>query len=160
MDNPYHSTAHRESRSNPKTIDVVKNLRESAIETLYARGKLDESQKRTADKFRRLWESCGGTIGAMDYGREPVDGGGLTEPLTERQANAGRELASCRRLLGKRMFGLVCRVCGQGLSLTELSPDGRDKKTAADNLRDSLDDLGEMWGIIRPPSHSRHQLVR
>lgn len=32
--------------------------------------------------------------------------------MTERQMNAGRELACCRNLLGARLYGLVCAVAG------------------------------------------------
>lgn len=160
VDNPYFTASHRESESNPRRVNAVKNIRESAVETLYARGKLDKAQKAAADKFRQLWEACGGTIAALDYGREPVDGGGRTDPLPERRANAGRELARCRSLLGKRLYDLVCRVCGQGHALSDLGADGRFKKTAADNLRDSLDDLASMWGIIRRPQRNRSEAVR
>lgn len=149
VDNPYFTADHRESQSNPRKIDAVKNIRESAIETLYARGRLDLAQKQAADRFRRIWEACGGTIAAMDYGREPVDGGGFVDPITERLVKAGRELKDCRDLLGARLFSLVCKVCGQGLALQEVSDESRERLTAADNLRTSLDDLGEMWGIIR-----------
>lgn len=160
IENPYFDGNHEISPSNPKTIKVNKNIRESAIETLSSRGKLDKAQKEAADRFQRTWEACGGTIGAMDYGREQVDGGGMTDPLSERQAEAGKDLAQCRTLLGARLYELVVKVCGQGLALQELSEDGRERLTAADNLRASLDDLAEMWGIIRRNRHNRPETVR
>ncbi len=49
---------------------------------------------------------------AIDYGREHVDGGKAGDPITERQVNAGKELARCRVLLGVRLYGLVSAVCG------------------------------------------------
>jgi len=149
MENPYFTTDHPVSSTNPKRIKVVKNLRESAIETLFARGKLDEAQKKAADRFRATWEACGGAgTGAMDYTRTHVDGGGTRDPISERQVDAGKELASCRVMLGKRNYDLVCKVAGQGLSFSDITTDQRAKLTMADNLRDSLDDLARGWGIV------------
>lgn len=149
MDNPYFSPDHAVTSTNPKRIRVAKNLRESAIETLHARGKLDDAQKKAADRFRAVWEACGGAgAGAMDYSRTQVDGGGARDPISERQVDAGKTLATCRNLLGKRNYDLVCKVCGQGLSFSDITSDQRARLTMADNLRDSLDDLGALWGIV------------
>lgn len=149
IDNPYFSADHAESVDNPKRIRASKNLRESAIETLFARGKLDEAQKKAGDRFRAVWEAGGGAgTAAMDYSRTHVDGGGMRDPLSERQVDASKELATCRVVLGVRNFALVCKVCGQGLSFGDISTDQRTKLTMADNLRDSLDDLARMWGIV------------
>jgi hypothetical protein len=161
MANPYFNGSHKVSGDNPRKVRVVKNLRESAVETLFARGNLDEAQKLAADRFRRTWEACGGAgTGASDYGREYVDGGGPRDPITQRQVDAGKVLNECRKLLGARNYDLVCQVCGQGYALQDISSDGRARKTAADNLRDSLDDLAAMWGIIRRPATQRVETVR
>lgn len=154
VDNPYFSTDHAESSDNPKKIRASKNLRESAIETLFARGKLDEAQKKAGDRFRAVWEACGGAgTAAMDYARTHVDGGGARDPISERQIDAGKELASCRVMLGQRNFALVCKVCGQGLSFSDITTDARAKLTMADNLRDSLNDLAQAYGIVSQRSH-------
>jgi hypothetical protein len=150
VDNPMFTRDHRESRSNPRKVRVAKNLLESAVETLYARGRLDEAQKKAADRFRATWEACGGAgSGAMDYSRTHVDGGGARDPISERQVDAGRSLRDCRVLLGQRNYDLVSKVCGQGLSLQDIERDQRARLTMADNLRSSLDDLGKMWGLLR-----------
>ncbi len=86
--------------------------------------------------------------GAVDYGRERVDGGKAPDPITQRQANAGKELARCRALLGARMYGLVSAVAGEGYALHEVVGDGkRERLTAADMLRMGLDDLAELWRL-------------
>lgn len=150
--NPHFSAAHPVSRTNPKMIPAVKNARESAIEMLFARKLLNEAQKQTADRFRSVWERCGGSgSAALDYTREVVDGGGVREAISERQIDAGRELVRCRQVLGARLYDLICKVCGQGLSLQQIAEVKRDRLTATDNLRNGLDDLAEMWGIIRRP---------
>ena len=161
MDNPYFSADHPASETNPRRIRVAKNLRESAVETLFARGKLDEAQKKAADRFRATWEACGGAgTGAMDYTRTHVDGGAARDPISERQVDAGKELAGCRLMLGKRNYDLVCKVCGQGLSFSEITTDQRAKLTMADNLRTSLDDLAEAWGITTRKTNGLQSTVR
>ncbi|TBB46292.1 hypothetical protein ELH49_20660 [Rhizobium ruizarguesonis] len=146
--NPYYSLAHPTDAANPSTIPAVINVRESAITTMAARGVLDAAQVAAATRFRALWEAIGGKgAGAVDYGREHVDGGKARDPITERQANAGKELAKCRELLGVRLYGLVSAVCGEGYALTEIFTGKRERLTAADCLRMSLDDLAELWRL-------------
>ncbi len=150
VDNPYFSADHAESPSNPRRIKAVKNLRESAIETLYARGRLDEAQKKAGDRFRATWEAAGGGgAGAMDYAQLRVDGGGAKDPISERQVDASKMLRDCRVMLGQRNYDLVVKVAGQGLSFADITTVERTRNTMADNLRDALDDLAKMWGMIR-----------
>ncbi|WFU88756.1 DUF6456 domain-containing protein [Rhizobium sp. CC1099] len=149
VENPYYSRAHPAGSTNPRTIPVVINIRESAITTLASRSVLDAAQVAAANKFRALWEAMGGKgASAIDYGREHVDGGKVRDPITERQVNAGKELARCRALLGARLYSLVSAVCGEGRALHEVVGDGkRERLTAADMLRMGLDDLAEMWRL-------------
>lgn len=156
MENPYFNGNHEISGTNPKMIGVVKNLRESAVETLFARGKLNDAQKRAADKFRSLWETLGGAgSGANDYSREYVDGGGAKDPIAQRQVDAGKALMECRNLIGVRNYDLVQKVCGQGLGLAQISSIKRDQLTAADNLRASLDDLAGLWHFASETENNR-----
>lgn len=149
VDNPDFSRDHAEGRyGNYRKIQAPVNVRESAIALLASRGGLDKAQVKAADRFRGLWESMGGSgAGAMDYTKEPVDGGGATDPISIRQLSAGMELKRCRELLGARIYDLVCRVAGEGLALAELYEAKRDRLTAADNLRAALDDLAVMWEL-------------
>jgi hypothetical protein len=148
--NPYFNRAHRADATSPRTIPAVVNVRESAVTILAARGVLDPAQVAAADRFRGLFEAMGGKgAGAIDYGREHVDGGKVREPITDRQVNAGKKLARCRALLGVRLYRLVSAVCGEGRSLHEVA--GKDKRPrlmAADMLRMGLDDLAEMWNLV------------
>nr|WP_318028489.1 hypothetical protein [Rhizobium ruizarguesonis] len=146
VENPYFSRAHPPDATNPRTIPAMMDIRESAITTLAARGVLDAALVAAATHFRARWESMGGkSASAIDYGREHVDGGKARDPITERQVNAGKVLARCRALLGARMYGLVSAVCGEGFALTEIFARKRERLTAADCLRMSLDDLAELW---------------
>lgn len=153
--NPEFSRDHvADKLGNYKKITAAQNIRESAIVTLFARGLINDAQEKAAERFRGLWEAMGGSgVGALDYTREPVDGSGAREPISERQANAGRELARCRDLLGMRGYALVSRVCGEGQSLFEIGSKRRDRDTAADNLRGYLDDLCGLWKLGPKKSH-------
>ncbi len=161
VDNPYFQPGYAESPSNPKKVKAYVNVQESAIETLYARGNLDRPQKQAADHFRSLWETMGGAgAGAIDYTQEPVDGGGVTDPISLRQLAAGKELKRCRLLLGARGFSLVANIAGDGRSLPEVAgPAKRDRLSAADALRGFLDDLADMWGY-RLCAHQNRMVVR
>ncbi len=148
--NPYYSRDHAADATNPRTIPAMLNVRESAVTTMAARGHLDTAQVAAADRFRKLFETMGGKgAGAVDYDREPVDGGSRADPITEQQVAAGKELARCRALLGVRLYRLVECVCGEGKSLHEVA--GKEKRArlvAADMLRMGLDDLAAMWRLV------------
>lgn len=150
VDNPYYSRAHAGDATNPRVIPAIINIKESAITMLYSRGRLDDAQLAAATKFRALWETvCRGTR-AIDYGREPVDGGRLADPIGERQMHAADQLRRVHPLLGEQGYWLVSRICGEGYSLGEVVRPGASKRAklnAADDLRSCLDTLCGLWGI-------------
>ncbi|WP_162130395.1 hypothetical protein [Rhizobium sp. CF122] len=133
---------------NPKTVTAAMNLRESPIAMMAAKGHLAKHQVEAAVMFRRLWEALGGSgAGSFDYSREPVDGGGAREPITDRQIDAGIRLKGCRDLLGRRHYDVVSRIAGEGRTIAELGTSKRARHTLADYLRDALDDLAVHWGF-------------
>lgn len=145
VENPYFNQDHKEGATNPKRIGADINVKESAVETLFARRFLGFSQKRAADKFRELWESAGGKASSIDYTLDRVDGG-RSDPITSRLM-AAQEMKRCRDLLGARGFETVQSVCAEGKALTDITPHKRERLTMADNLRADLDDLAAMWGM-------------
>ncbi len=149
VDNPFYSRAHAGTAGNPKKIDAVINIRQSAVIMLASRGRLDPAQLAAANKFGALWETMGGKgAPAIDYGREPVDGGRRTDPIKERQMIAADELRRARRRLDDAdRYQLVCRICGEGYALHELGRSRRGKLAAANELRECLDKLADMWGF-------------
>lgn len=151
VDNPFYSSAHAGDPTNPRKINAVVNIRESAITMLASRNRIDAAQVAAATKFRALWEAMGGKgASAVDYGSEPVDGGKARDPITERQISAADELRRARRVLGDHGYRLVCRICGEGYSLNEVvrpSSSKRAKLNAANDLRSCLDELAALWGI-------------
>ncbi|PON03858.1 hypothetical protein ATY29_29060 [Rhizobium hidalgonense] len=83
VENPFHSRAHPSDTTNPRDVVAMMNVRESAITTMAARGVLDSAQVAAATRFRVLWEAMDGKgTGAIDYGRERVDGGKARDQIT------------------------------------------------------------------------------
>lgn len=147
IENPHYSKAHEGARGNPKTTTAAMNLRESPIAMMAAKGHIEPHQLQAANKFRWLWEALGGAgAGSFDYSREPVDGGGAREAITDRQIDAGFLLKECQTVLGPRHYDVVCKVAGEGRTIAEMCSSKREKLTLADYLRHALDDLAVHWG--------------
>lgn len=147
IDDPNYAPAHEGAKANPRKSTAVMNLRESPIAMMAARGHLAEHQVRAAVHFRRLWETLGGAgAGSFDYSREPVDGGGHREPITDSQIDAGLRLKQCQQHIGQRAFAVVEKVAGEGVSVSDLGTNHRERTTLADYLKHALEDLAELWG--------------
>ncbi|MBB2699177.1 UNVERIFIED_ORG: hypothetical protein GGE63_004287 [Rhizobium esperanzae] len=59
---------------------MIVNIKESAITMLASRGRIDAAQLAAATRFRAMWEAMCRSTRAIDYGAEPVDGGGHADP--------------------------------------------------------------------------------
>ncbi|WP_439501623.1 hypothetical protein [Aminobacter ciceronei] len=145
VENPDWRPARDGEKAFPRLITAQKNIRESAVETLFARGFLARAQKQAADRFRACWEKAGGTVRSLDHALDRVDGG-KGDPLAARIV-AAHELTRCRQLVGHRGYQVLQLVCAEGRALAEITPHKRERLTMADNLRADLDDLAAMWGI-------------
>lgn len=106
--NPYHTPAHDGEAGNPRTIPAIINIKESAITMLASRGRIDAAQLAAATRFRAMWEAMCRSTRAIDYGREPVDGGGHADPISHKQMHAAEELRRVRPFL-VRMVSRWCR---------------------------------------------------
>lgn len=165
-ENPNWSRAHDGDKTNPRFITVGMNAKESAITALAARDAITPSQAAAADRFRSAWEMLGGTgARAIDYSKEPVDGGGIVDPISIRQMEAGRDLHSAQKALkavhGEYAYRLVGYICGEGRSIHELTETRRQRDTMTDNLRAYLDVLAELWSYATPVSlRNRNDLTR
>lgn len=161
VDNPYWRPDLEGETAVPRKIRAAVNVRESAVGTLAARKLIDEAQAEAAVRFRRHWEAIGGAgAQAMDYSRDKVDGGQIADPIDISQMRAAKHLAEAERTLGERNYELVRSVCGEGKAMTEIYSEKRDRLTATDNLRASLDDLARIWGIAVKASgkpNTKHQ---
>lgn len=158
VENPNWSRAHHGDKSNPRLVSVPFNHKESAISLLAARNVINPSQMAAADRFRAIWEAMGGSgASALDYSREPVDGGGAVEPITDRQLSAGRELKRAAEALkkahGEYAYRLVTYIAGEGRSIHDLTSTRRERDTMTDNLRLYLDVLAGLWNFQTKDRH-------
>ena len=148
VDNPDWRPEREGERAFPRKTKQAVNIRESAIATLAQKGALDAAHAAAADRFRALYEAMGGTgARAIDFTREPVDGGRGPQDINDRQMTAGLELKRCRAKLGEYNYNIVRLIAGERRSLHEICGSRRERETTADILRISLDGLAELWGL-------------
>lgn len=154
VENPFYYGAGNQQ----KRIKVVYNPRESPIAWMYAHRKrtgITQEQVLAANKFRKLYEAAQGVgVGSMDYTKEPVDGGGFPDVLTDRQARAAKELAQASARLGMEGYQLVEQVCGQCAFIHQLAAARRAQDRMSKNLKDSLESLALYWGYQRLPTRA------
>jgi len=161
VENPLYERAHDGERWNPKTIAVARNLRESTFASLVGRKMLDVQQVSAARKFLGYYEAMGGSgAQAIDYSKEPVDGGGAREAISDRQVEAGIRLNEARQHIGNRHYTIVERIIGEGYTIAQISKDHRERTTNADYLKHALDDLCALWGINRPSDRPVKSRIR
>jgi hypothetical protein len=121
VDNPYYNPGHEDAPSNTRKSKAVYNYRESPPSLMYARGKLDAAQYRAAEWFRSVYEAGGSSIKAMDWRREPVDGGKMQDPYTQRRSDAHKTLETVYTFLGPQDYVLIEKFCGQGFFLNQIT---------------------------------------
>lgn len=156
IDNPNWRPDLEGEKGVPRTETQKVNIRESAVETLYARGGLTKLQKRAADMFRAHWETYAREqVKGIDYARDHVDGGTAVAPISASRARARKELVRCRKQIGARNYALLVSVCGQGRTLSDLFPEKSKRIAAAQNLRESLYDAAILWGLASKPVRRR-----
>lgn len=152
VENPYYMQDHGDESPTARYIQAPINMRESPITWMLAHDKVDQAQAKAATRFRQLHEmSGGGDLQAMDYMKEPVDGGGFPEIITDRKAQAAKELGEVRTVLGVAGYTLVMQVCGQCIWLKDIEPTKRRQVEAGKALRQCLTVLAEHWGYRSQP---------
>lgn len=159
VDNPMYSRAHHTSKGNPVKIKAAVNVRESPIGLLAARGLINVAQVRAASRFRALWEAMGTSVRAMDYSIDPVDGGGVSDPISIRQMDAGLQLANLikDRAIGQRHYDVLVKIIGQGVEISQLSKNRSERDAFTTYLKHGLEDLAIHWGYQtrNPPVENR-----
>lgn len=151
-DNPMFSRDHQESMSNPRRIKASFNMRESYVGWLWQKRLITDAEKKAADRVRHAFEALGGSgAKAIDYSKEPVDGGGAVSDITDRQITAGRTLREVHRMLGPQGHDLVMRMCGEGRWPQDMALDRRKRDYLSMRLRECLEHLAIMWGYQTRP---------
>lgn len=148
VDNPMFSPAHDVSRSNPIKVRAPVNILESPLGLMAARGHLTAAQVRAGSRFRALWEALGTNVRAMDYSKDPVDGGGQSDPISFRQMEAGLELSKLvsNNVIGKRHFDVLVDIIGLGIAIPALGKTRTERDIITGYLKHGLEDLAVLWG--------------
>lgn len=148
VDNPMFARDHAESTTNPRRIAAAYNARESYAGWLVIKGLITTSEYEAASIVRAAFEAMGGAgASAMDYTKEPVDGGGMADPISERQMQAGQTLKQCAAHLGPRGHSLVISLAGEGRWPRDLAPGDRVKQDYLSmRFRECLESLAVLWG--------------
>lgn len=132
-------------------IKVTRSLRDDPLAAMYEREQIDDAQFAAGRKWQLLHgKSTIGSIKAIDPGKEAVDGGIMSEPITDMQIAAFQELAKCAGELG--FFGnrLVFAVLGEGKQINEAA---REFRLSADyevrylgrRFRECLETMAIFW---------------
>ena len=155
IDNPYFDPRYAESRDNPRTIEVPYNARESSIAAMYAREQISYEQFAAAERFRMIYEKSGqGGVRALDWTKERVDGGRVTDGLPASRIDALTELKALEKVLGRFSYKLCVHIVGERKGIKETAseilgsnpPKGEVEKYGW-LLRQSLDVLAVEWGF-------------
>ncbi len=158
IDNPWFDPDYAESKSNPRTIEVQTNTRESSIAAMRARGQIDDDQLEAAERFRKIYEMSGqGGVKALDWTKERVDGGRVTDGLPATRMDALTQLNGLEKVLGKFPYALCVHIVGERKSIKRAAMDMRGGDLTKDEiknfgwlLRQSLDSLAILWGYKEP----------
>lgn len=130
---------------------VVRSLRDDVLGHLHARKEIDDAQFQAGRKYERFAEQSQiGSVKAMDTTKEPVDGGGgIVEPISDRQIAAVRELSEAGRVLGRRGDALVRKILVGRLKFKEISPsiERNDVAHVRRVFFECLDELAVFWNL-------------
>lgn len=143
-------------------LSVVRNIRESSLTAMRARGHIDDAQLKAGEWFRAKYEKMRMGSMAIDPSYEPVDTSGYTDPMPDRILIAGQDLARAKTRLGALGWPVVAEVCGQGFTIAEVANRRYGAATEAQRkfmgllLRESLDVLAIYLGYAsdRPASQN------
>ena len=119
VDDPYEAGAKLRARVNlaEHPLDMMRGRKRKNGEQY-----LSEAHYRAGTRFRALYECAqiGGARG-IDPAKVKVDGGRAGDPLGVSVAEAHRELGRLYGWLGEAGSRIVERICGQGMTVTELA---------------------------------------
>lgn len=137
---------------------AVVNVRESSIDHMASRGRINTAQSEAGQRFRKLWEMAAvGRNQAMDPSKEFVDGGGAMDPISDGLVKASIELAKILRVAGPVGSQLLITLVGEGKRIEDAAKDWSKSGGAVKGERaegyvtgrmiEALDDLVTYWKL-------------
>jgi hypothetical protein len=133
-------------------ITVLRSIRNDPLARLHSHHQIDEAQFRGGRALQDDWEKAERGPRALDPTREYVDGGGMREPITERQRRAVLRLNRITRELGTDGIVLVHELLVQGLTMEQVAArrglrGQRWRDYFAKRLRECFDRLALIYGF-------------
>jgi hypothetical protein len=140
------------------------NVRESAIDHMASRGRINTAQEEAGQRFRKLWELAAiGRKQGIDPAKEFVDGGSLADPISDDLVRASAELNRVMAVTGQAGSKLLIAIVGEGKRIEDVAQNWskaggivrgeRAQGYVTARMIEALDDLVSHWGL---ESKSRH----
>ncbi|MBS7696254.1 MULTISPECIES: hypothetical protein [unclassified Chelatococcus] len=105
-----------------KRLRVTINVRESPLEILKSRRRIDDAEYEAGQWFRSAYERASiGPMTGFDPTREPVDGGGFADPLSDRAIRAAQDLREAVAVVRPQGYLILAAVVGQGRAIAEVA---------------------------------------
>jgi hypothetical protein len=148
--------------------EATVNVRESSIDHMHSRGRINTAQNEAGQRFRRLWEKAAvGRNQAMDPSKEFVDGGGVMDPISDELVKASIELAKILRVAGPVGSQLLMAIVGEGKRIEDTAKDwsrrggavrgDRAEGYVTGRMIEALDDLVRFWKLESDPIVKREE---
>lgn len=142
--------------------EAAANVRESSIDHMHSRGRIDAAQNEAGQRFRKLWERAAvGRNQAMDTTKENVDGGGFVDPISDELVRASVELNRVMKALGPVGSQLLIAVVGEGKRIEDTAKDwsrrggvvrgDRAEGYITGRMVEALDELVSFWKLESDP---------
>jgi hypothetical protein len=136
----------------------IVNVRESSIDHMASRGRINTAQSEAGQRFRKLWEQAAvGRNQAMDTTKEFVDGGGIVDPISDALVKASIELNRILRVVGPIGSQLLISLVGEGARIEDTAKNWSKSGGAVKGERaegyvtgrmvEALDDLVKFWKL-------------
>jgi hypothetical protein len=101
-------------------IQVLRSIRDDPLAGMLSRRQINEAQFQAGRRWQSLHEkSTIGAMGAIDPGKEAVDGGRMREFLTDYQVRAFRELADSFAVLGPELGRLIFDILATRMTIAQ-----------------------------------------
>lgn len=147
IDNPFFNRGHKESRSNPRRVKGMLNVKAGYVIQLYAQGLISAAEKMAAEKMANAFHMSGGNgAPGMDYEKTPVDGGSPKEPISERVVLGVQILTQAKIALGPKGYSLAYGIVCHGLKPSDIETDRAAREYTSKRFRECLDTLAIEWG--------------
>lgn len=143
-------------------LKVTVNVRESSIDHMASRGRINTAQTEAGQRFRKLWELAAiGRSKGIDHAKEHVDGGAGGDPISDELVKASYELDRVLRIADQAGSQLLIAIVGEGKRIEDVAANWsraggvvmgrRAEGYVVGRMIEALDDLVRHWKLEASP---------